>query len=172
MRNVSAALLDPSQVSSHNPEGDFAATYVDERYARYTGRVTVDQIHLITTGRLSQMADRTFVTVRGTIESVRVFPKYRIDEDRPSAAIRLSSGTGAETIIAVRDVEYARIWGYLVMGRVVSVSGTVRRPPGAPEFIQFDRLLADPAHDVTAEDYVFAYGVQEANREAELVGAR
>jgi hypothetical protein len=155
MRNASAQVLEPDQAHTLNPERDFSAQYVDTIAGRNTGRLTVDQIPALTMGRLSQMTNGMFVIVRGTIETVRLFENEKKPYLPPTAMVRLESGTGAATYVRVGYSEYERIWGYLVHGRVVSVSGNVVRPePGAPEYINLSRLLLAGADITTRETYL------------------
>lgn len=147
MRNGSAALLEPGKAHTYNPERDFTATFLNTPRGRTTGRLaSIDEIQHIAQGRLSEMTHGTAVIIRGTITVVRVFESLPKPYLPPSAMFRLESGTDAATYIRVTWQQYERIWGYLVHGRVVSVSGTVVRPDAeAPEFIDLDRLLLDPA---------------------------
>lgn len=157
MRNGSAAVLEPDQAhTSYNPENDFTAVFLDTPHGRKTGRLSsIDEARFMTEGRLSRMEDGTHVIIRGTIEVVRVFEDKARPYMPPAATIRLSSGTGADTIVSLGYREYERVWGYLVMGRVVSVSGrVVRSEAGAPEHIELIRLLIAGSDDVTKPQYL------------------
>jgi hypothetical protein len=164
MRNASAQVWQPTSALTfvrRNPTGDFTATYVNTPQGRKSGRLaSIDQIPTITAGRLSDMRDGTFVIVYGTIESVRVFEQpTRYDFTLTRATVRLSSGTGAETIIDVRPMHYDNLWGYLVMGRSFGFSGhVVRSEQGAPEHINMARLLLAGSDLATPE----TYAVQQA----------
>lgn len=153
MRNGSAAVLEPDQAHTYNPERDFTAQYVNTQAGLTSGRLTVDQTTAISETRLSRTADGVFVIVRGTIDVVRVFENSK-PYMPPSAMFRLESGTGAATYVHVGHREYERIWGFLVYGRVVSVSGKVVRPErGAPEYINLSRLLIASADVLTPQTY-------------------
>lgn len=163
MRNRSAAVL--AQTPAHivpwrNPEGDFATRFVDTVRGRTTGNlVSLDQIADITDGVLSQMADGTFVLISGTIEVVRLFERVHPDFPDaewmlPSAAIRLSSGSGADVIVTMNARHYEEVWGYLVMGRRFGLAGTVHRPEAdGPATIDFTRLLMTQTEVLTPEAY-------------------
>lgn len=159
MRNASAQVWEPTSahtLTRRNPIGDFTATYVNTPQGRKSGRLaSIDQIPTITDGRLSDMRNGTFVIVYGTIESVRIFEQpTSYDFTLTRATVRLSSGTGAETIIDVRPLHYDRIWGYLVMGRSYGFSGhVVRSEPDAPEHINLSRLILAGADIATPETY-------------------
>lgn len=157
MRNGSAAVWTPTsahtQTTRRNPEGDFAATYVNTPAGRRTGRMSMDQIPMLTEGRLSEMTNGMFVTVRGIIDSVRLFESAK-DHMPPRATIRMESGTGAVTHVSVTGEQYDRIWGFLVMGRTASLCGTVvRSPAGGPEHIALSRLWLDQIDLLTPETY-------------------
>jgi hypothetical protein len=156
MRNGSAAVWTPTSahtLTTRNPIGDFTATYVNTRSGRNTGCLTMDQIPLLTEGRLSEMANGMFVIVHGAIEVVRIFPHAK-EYMPPSAMVRLESGTGAATYIRVTYQQYERIWGFLVVGRSYGLSGTVVRPEkGAPEYIDLSRLLMAGSDIATRETY-------------------
>jgi hypothetical protein len=158
MRNASATVLEPTSLVHHfqqpNPTGDFSAAFVDTRYGRPSGTVSVDQMHLITTGRLSEIRDTTFVVIRGSIEAVHLYDNKRSEYLPPTAVVLLSSGTGATTVIHIPSVAYDRIWGWLVIGRTVSLSGTVTRPDTkAPEYVTLSRLLLAGSDVQTRETY-------------------
>lgn len=157
MRNASATTWRPTSALTHsrrNPQGDFTATYLDTPAGLFTGRTTsIDQIALITEGRLSAMPDRAFVIIYGTIASVRVFEDSR-PYMPPSAMVRVESTTGGATYVWVAGLHYDRIWGYLVMGRSYGFSGKVVRPePDAPEYVELARLLKTGADDATPATY-------------------
>jgi hypothetical protein len=164
MRNASAQVWEPTSAltfTRRNPEGDFTATYVNTPQGRKSGRLpSIDQIPTVTAGRLSDMRNGTFVIVHGTIESVRIFEQpTRYDFTLTRATVRISSGTGADTIIDVRPQHYDRIWGYLVMGRSYGFSGhVVRSEQGGPEHINLSRLLLAGSDIATRE----TYAVQQA----------
>lgn len=156
MRNGSAAVWQPASAHTptwRNPEGDFTATYLNTTSGRFTGRMTMDQMPFLTNGRLSEMADGTFVSLHGVIAVVRVF-EHSKDFMPPSAMVRLESGTGAATYIRVPYQAYERIWGFLVMGRNVGLSGSVVRPePDAPEHIDLARLWLAGSQVLTPQSY-------------------
>jgi hypothetical protein len=153
MRNASAAVLEQTPahlVPWRNPDGDFAATYVNTHTGRFSGALTIDQIGTLAEGRLSEVPDGWFVLISGTIESVRLFG----DDDSPTATVRLSSGTGADTIVHFTDGHYANVWGYLVMGRRFGLAGFVRRTSAdVPPFVTFSRLLMTRTDVLTPEAY-------------------
>ncbi|WP_399559042.1 hypothetical protein OIA45_49075 (plasmid) [Streptomyces chartreusis] len=158
MRNASAAIVGQTPahlVPRQNPNGDFAATYLNTPAGRYNGRLTIDQIGNLTEGRLSAMVTGTFVLISGTIESVRLFGDDLVNDwNYPRATVRLSSGTGADVVVDVSTAHYGRIWGYLVMGRRFGLAGHVRRPqPDAPIVVDFVRLLMTRTDVLTAEAY-------------------
>jgi hypothetical protein len=161
MRNGSAAVWQPTSAPTptwQNPDGDFATTYVNTPHGRFSGRMTMDQIPMLAEGRLSDAANGMFVTVRGIVDSVRVF-EHSKSYMPPSAMFRLESGTGAATYVRVSYQAYERIWGFLVMGRQVSLCGTVVIPvPGAPEYIELSRLWLAGSDILTPE----SYAVQQA----------
>ncbi|QLJ06705.1 hypothetical protein HZZ00_37375 (plasmid) [Streptomyces sp. NEAU-sy36] len=167
MRNASAAVLEPSQAHTMNPERDFTAQYVNTRAGLNTGYITIDQIPALTAGRLSAMPDRAFVIIRGTIGAVRLFETPNRPYKPPTAMVRLESGTGAATYVHVTGQQYERIWGWLVYGRVVSVSGNVVRPePAAPEYINLSRFLLAGSDVLTREQYLDQLAKQQTTEKA------
>lgn len=157
MRNASAAVLTGAPahiVPWRNPDGDFTATYVNTHAGRTTGRIAdISRIGDITEGRLSEMQHGMVVLISGVIEVVRVF-EPRNDWQGPNAALRLSSGTGADVSVMVKPQHYERVWGYLVMGRRFGLAGKViRRDPKHPVLIDFMRLLMTQTDTITAEQY-------------------
>lgn len=156
MRNASAAVWEPTSAHTpnrRNPRGDFTATYLNTTSGRFTGRMTMDQIPFLTNGLLSEMVHATFVSIHGTIAVVRVF-EHSKPYMPPSAMVRLESGTGAATYVRVPYPAYERIWGFLVMGRDVGLSGTVvRSEPNAPEHIDLARLWVAGSDVLTPQSY-------------------
>lgn len=161
MRNGSAAVWQPTSVpipNWQNPDGDFATTYVNTPSGRFTGRMTMDQIPMLAEGRLSEAKNGMFVSLRGIVDSVRVF-EHSKSYMPPSAMFRLESGTSASTYVRVTRDAYERIWGYLVAGHGISLCGKVIVPaPGAPEYIELSRLWLAASDVLTPESY--------ANRQA------
>lgn len=161
MRNASATVLEPTSVAHRfqrqNPDGDFAVTYVNTRSGLYSGQIDIDQIDKVTAGVLADMTDGAFVIVRGTIGTVRIFRNEKKPVLPPTAMFVLSSGSGAHTLVHVSWQAYERVWGWLVKGRPVSVSGNlVRSEPGDPGHIVLSRLLITGADVVTREQYAAA----------------
>lgn len=158
MRNASATVLEPASAVHHfqqpNPPGDFAATFVNTRHGRPSGYVDLHDLDLITTGPLSQVRDNTFVVIKGSIHTVHIYENKASEFLPPTAVFLLDSGTGGATVVHVPSVAYDRIWGWLVAGRTVSLSGTVTRvEKGTPEHITLVRLLLTEDDIQTRETY-------------------
>lgn len=106
-----------------NPVGDFAALHASK--SKLGGVVWIDQIHTIKSAPLADLPQGSFVVLTGRVDFVRIFG----DEEAffPVRAVAvLDSGTGAEIFLDIDKRRYQEMWGHLVVGKTIRVSGFTR----------------------------------------------
>lgn len=99
------------------------------------GRIPVDYTDYrggTRTRSLDQIPAGERVTATGTINAARVHG----DDDTPRLTFTLSSSTGDSAIVSVGMDRYLDVFGFVVDGREVEVTGEVKRPfQGMPAFL-------------------------------------
>ncbi|WP_144317009.1 hypothetical protein [Streptomyces sp. sk226] len=99
------------------------------------GRLRVDFIDALgaSTDRLDNVKTDTCIDTSGTVHAVRLIGT----DEEPRATLTLTSPTGDSAIVAVSADVYPSVFGDLVEGQSIRISGSVRRPfADMPPFIQ------------------------------------